>query len=178
MGRLVPNKGQGEVITAFHAYRQLAPHSRLLLVGGEGASLTYRRWLENQIAYWGLQESVELLGQVDQATLNAAYQVATCFVSMSEHEGFGVPLVESFYFDVPVIAYAAAAVPETLGEAGILLQERDPYLTAEVAHLLHSDAALRAAVLARQRARLADYQYENVARRLFSALRQLALDEG
>ncbi len=173
VGRLVPNKAQTEVIAAFHAYKRLAPKARLFLVGEEGASRAYRRWLENQIAYLGLQADVVLVGQVPQAELNGYYQLADCFVSMSEHEGFGVPLVEAMYFDVPVIAYDATAVAETLGGAGVLLRGRDPYLVAEVADLVLRDEGLRQAVIARQRQRLADFAYEKVAARLLAAVRQL-----
>lgn len=91
---------------------------------------------------------------------------------MSEHEGFGVPLVESLHFDLPVIAYAIPAVAETLGEAGIQLAERHPYLVAEIAHLVQSDAALREGVLRRQRQRLVEFAYERVAARLLAAVQR------
>ena len=171
VGRLAPNKGQDALIAAFHAYKRLSPSARLFLVGAEEGSQTYRRWLENQIAFLGLQEDVHLAGQVSQAELHAYYRLASCFISLSEHEGFGVPLVESFYFDVPVIAYDAAAVPETLGGAGILLRERNPFLVAETAYLLEQDPSLREAVLTAQRQRLADFAYEKVAARLLAVVR-------
>lgn len=172
VGRVVPNKGQSELITAFQAYKRLEPAARLLLVGSEGASHTYRRWLENQIAFCGLGADVQLVGQVSQEDMNAYYRLSSCFVSMSEHEGFGVPLVESLYYDLPVIAYAIPAVSETLGEAGIQLTERHPYLIAEIAHLVQSDAALREGVLRRQRLRLAEFAYERVAGRLLAAVQR------
>jgi len=173
VGRLVPNKAQTEVIAAFHAYKRLAPEARLFLVGEEGASRAYRRWLENQIAFLGLQADVALVGQVSQAELNGYYQLADCFVSMSEHEGFGVPLVEAMYFDVPVIAYDATAVAETLGGAGVLLRDRDPYLVAEVTDLVLRDETLRQAIIARQRRRLADFAYEKVSAQLLAAVRHM-----
>lgn len=173
VGRLVPNKAQTEVIAAFHAYKRLAPAARLFLVGEEGASRAYRRWLENQVAFLGLQADVVLVGQVSQAELNGYYQLADCFVSMSEHEGFGVPLVEAMYFDVPVIAYDAAAVSETLGGAGVLLRDRDPYLVAEVVDVVLRDEVLRRAIIARQRQRLADFAYEKVAAQLLAAVQHM-----
>ena len=170
VGRLVPNKRQDEIIVAFHAFRQLVPEARLFLVGTGGSSVTYRRWLENQIAYLGLGSSVHLVGHVSQADVNAYYQIADCFVSMSEHEGFGVPLVESMHFGVPVIAYAAAAVSETMSGAGILIRERHPFLVAEIAYLLREDATLRQAVLASQGRRLAEFSLEANSRRLLDAI--------
>ena len=114
-----------------------------------------------------------LVGQVSQAELNGYYQLADCFVSMSEHEGFGVPLVEAMYFDVPVIAYDATAVAETLGGAGVLLRDRDPYLVAEVTDLVLRDETLRQAIIARQRRRLADFAYEKVSAQLLAAVRHM-----
>ena len=170
VGRLVPNKRQDEIIAAFHAFRKLVPEARLFLVGTEGSSVTYRRWLENQIAYLGLGDSVSLVGHVSQADVNAYYLIADCFVSMSEHEGFGVPLVESMHFGVPVIAYAAAAVSETLGDAGILVEAQHPFLTAEIAYLLREDAALRQEVLEGQRRRLVEFSLQANSRRLLDAI--------
>jgi glycosyltransferase involved in cell wall biosynthesis len=171
VGRLVPNKAQTEIITAFHAFKRLHPTAQLVLVGSAGASVTYFRWLRNQIAFLGLSPAVHLVGHVSQADLNAYYRIADCFVSMSEHEGFGIPLVESLYFDLPVLAYDAAAVGETLGDAGILIRTRDPFLVAELAHLLVTDAAFRNAIQTQQRRRLHDFDLDAVTRRLLESVR-------
>src|SRR5206468_12798670 len=79
------------------------------------------------------------------------------FLCMSEHEGCCVPLLEAMHQRVPIIAYAAAGVPETLGDAGILVHDKDCPLIAEMADLLIEDEALRRRVLHRQRERLADF---------------------
>ena len=79
------------------------------------------------------------------------------FMSMSEHEGFGIPIIESMVFDLPVIAYAAAAVPETLDKAGVLFHEKQYDVIAEMmGHLVHN-SEFRSAVLARQKHRLEAY---------------------
>jgi L-malate glycosyltransferase len=170
VGRLVPNKRQDEVIAAFEAYRRLDPGAQLFLVGTEGTAVAYRRWLENQIAYLGLQDAVHLVGHVSQNDVNAYYRIADLYVSMSEHEGFGVPLIECMYFDVPFIAYAASAVTETAGEAGILMTEQHPYLVAEMAALLRADDELRQAVLRRQRRELARFSLAETGKRLLDAI--------
>ena len=74
-----------------------------------------------------------------------------------EHEGFGVPLVESMLMRVPVVAYRCTAVGDTLGEAGVQFAEKRVAEMAEAAHLLTTDAAVRAAVLAGQDRRLAAF---------------------
>src|SRR5205814_2147392 len=80
--------------------------------------------------------------------LLAYYGAATAFVSLSEHEGFGVPLLESMRFRLPVVAYDAAAIGETVGNAGVLLHERDLAETAEAAAMVGEKTELREAVVA------------------------------
>jgi glycosyltransferase involved in cell wall biosynthesis len=96
---------------------------------------------------------VQFIGHVSRQELIAYYRAADVYVCMSEHEGFGVPLVESMYFDVPVIAYAAAAVPETMGGAGVLVTRKDHAAIAELINLVVRDEHLRARLIAQQRQR-------------------------
>ena len=103
-----------------------------------------------------------LTGHLEHHDLLACYRTARVFVSMSEHEGFGVPLVESMLMRVPIVAYASTAVPYTLGDAGVQFAEKRIDLMAEVAHRLTQDDALRAAVLASQERRLQAFAPEAV----------------
>ncbi|MDP7294616.1 MAG: glycosyltransferase, partial [Vicinamibacterales bacterium] len=96
-------------------------------------------------------------GGVPEADLATFYRTASAYVSLSEHEGFCVPLLEAMAADVPVLAYAATAVPETLGEAGVQFAPKNLEYAAELLGLLVYDDDLRASVLAGQRARLADF---------------------
>jgi glycosyltransferase involved in cell wall biosynthesis len=100
---------------------------------------------------------------VSLAALCAYYREADTFVSLSEHEGFGVPLLEAMKFDLPVVAYDAAAIGETVGDAGVLLHERDLAQAAEAAALVSEDTALRAKLAAAGRKRVADFDTEKIA---------------
>jgi len=86
-------------------------------------------------------------GHVDDDELPGYYGVADALLCLSEHEGYCVPLVEAMSLGVPVIAYAAGAVPETLRGGGLLLREKRPEEVAELLHLVVHDPRLRAAVL-------------------------------
>ena len=77
-------------------------------------------------------KNVELVGAARQDELNAIYKISSLFLCMSEHEGFCIPLIEAMVHDVPVLAYEAAAVPETLDGAGILFREKRFDLIAEM----------------------------------------------
>jgi glycosyltransferase involved in cell wall biosynthesis len=76
-------------------------------------------------------DEVVFTGQVDDDELYAYYRLADVFLCLSEHEGFGVPLQEAMLFGLPVIAYDAGAVRETLRGGGLLLQDKTPELVAE-----------------------------------------------
>ena len=111
---------------------------------------------------------VVFLGHVSHEELLACYEAASVFVSMSEHEGFGVPLVESMLTRVPVIAYASTAVPDTLGGAGLQFTEKRFPEVAEAAHALVTDDALRSVVLSGQDRRLEAFAPSAVERTLRS----------
>jgi len=108
---------------------------------------------------------VTFTGGVSLSELCAYYREADTFISLSEHEGFGVPLLEAMRFDLPVVAYDAAAVGETVDGAAVLLRERDLAAAAEASALVSEDAALRAKLTAAGRRRVADFDTEKVAQR-------------
>jgi glycosyltransferase involved in cell wall biosynthesis len=103
---------------------------------------------------------------VPDEDLAAFYRWADAYVSLSEHEGFCVPLVEAMAADVPVLAYAAGAVPETLGGAGLLFEPKDLELAAEMLGTLVYDRPVRDRVIEGQRRRLADFAPARIERRL------------
>jgi len=156
VGRLAPNKRPDDLIRlASYWKRFVAPDVRLVLVGKPPRRRAYFDALQALAYEEGLTPSeVAFLGHVDHDDLLATYAAADVFVSMSEHEGFGVPLVESMLLRVPVLAYAATAVPFTLGGAGVQFGAKCLAETAETAHALATDGPLRAAVLAGQDRRL------------------------
>jgi glycosyltransferase involved in cell wall biosynthesis len=155
VGRVVPNKRFEDVIRFVQAYRtRYNPRTRLLLVGSYTGFETYRTQLYAFAARLRASD-VHLIGQVSNEELAAFYEIADLFLCASEHEGFCVPLVEAFHMGVPVMAYAAAAVPATMAGGGILYDTRDPEEVASHMHGVLDDDALRDRVLASQDGALA-----------------------
>ena len=143
VGRLAANKAQHDLVKAFAAYRRFHDaDAQLVLVGG-GTDGKYGKTLARFVHGLGLDDAVTITGVVTPEALAAYYEIADVFVSTSEHEGFCVPLVEAMHHRVPIIAYAAAAIPETLGDAGVLLHEKDPCTVAAAVHRVAGDAALQ-----------------------------------
>jgi len=156
VGRVQPNKRQEDLIRLVAYWKRfIDPSVRLLLVGKLPQRGRYYEALQAFFYEEGFTpEEVVFTGHVEHDDLLAYYASARVFVSMSEHEGFGVPLVESMLMNVPILAYRKAAVPFTLGDAGVMFDEKDPAEVAEMAYRLASDTALRASVLAGQQRRL------------------------
>jgi glycosyltransferase involved in cell wall biosynthesis len=175
VGRISPSKAQHDLVKALAAYRRTYdPRARLHLVGGV-SSQAYRDALGRLVADLDLAGAVNFAGSVSQSELTAYYRAADVFVSCSEHEGFCVPLLEAMYHRIPILAYAAGAVPETLGAGGVVLPVKGPALVAAGLHRLVEDAAVRQALAeagkvrleelspARSRARLAAVIEETVS---------------
>ncbi len=157
VGRVVPSKAIEDVIRVFAVYhRAIHPHSRLYIVGSRYLP-SYSAALDALVASFGLESAVVFTGLVSDAELKTYYQAADLYLHASHHEGFCVPLLESMYFGVPILARRAGAVPETLGPSGILFTRLGYEEVAEMAHLLVTDQALRARVVSRQRERLQEY---------------------
>ena len=155
VGRVIPNKKFEDVIRAFHVYRtRYNPRSRLLLVGSYGGFEKYLTMLHGLIARLGTPD-VHFLGHVSNEELTALYDVADLFLCASEHEGFCVPLIESFYKQVPVLAYAATAVPATMDGGGVLYDTKDPFDVARLMAAILDDLDVEEAIVASQDAALA-----------------------
>lgn len=173
VGRVSPNKRFEDLILTFHYLKRLVrPDARLLLVGSAQGMEPYLEFLRALVERLSLSDVV-FTGHVGDSQLVAYYRCASVYLSMSEHEGFGIPLLESMHFGVPVIAYKAAAVPETLGGSGILVTVKDHAAVAELIGLLVEDVHLRSQIIARQRERLRDFLPERVEEHLRSLMKDL-----
>ena len=148
VGRVVPHKNLHHLIEVFaHYTNDYNNHSRLIIVGkgGEGFN-TYAKLLHRVVEQLELTDAVVFTGGASDEVLKAYYLVANAFVTVSEHEGFCVPLVEAMSMKLPITAYAATAIPETLGDAGIVWTERNAMLMAESINRLVRDRAVRKAL--------------------------------
>jgi glycosyltransferase involved in cell wall biosynthesis len=163
VGRVAPNKRQDRIVDVFAAYARRNPAARLVLVGGYGRQELFYIKVAERIAHHGLQGRVHMPGNVPNDHLAACYATARVFLCLSEHEGFGVPLAESMWWDVPVIALRTTAVPETLGPAGILVDpDTDDGEIADMVEVMASDESLRSRTIAVQRRRRLDFLADTV----------------
>ncbi len=166
VGRIAPNKCQHDLVKLLSVYKKMYPEDkiRLILVGSDNGTERYSERIKNYASVAGVEDSFIMTGQVPFKDILAYYKLADCFVSMSEHEGFCVPLVEAMYFDSPIIAYDSSAISETLGGSGILLQSKDMKKAAFALHEVLNDSSLSEKIISNQRERLKDFSYENISK--------------
>jgi glycosyltransferase involved in cell wall biosynthesis len=170
VGQLLPHKGIHDVIAAFARYRERDRGARLYLVGSTAMSAQYTERLHADVDRLGLKNAVTFTGSVPIEALVAYYRGATALLTLSEHEGFCVPLLEAMRSDLPVVAHNAGAIPDTLGDAGILLQDKTPDAVAAALERVIGDKELRRDLIAKGRARLEEFTPERVAERLRDTL--------
>ncbi len=158
VGRVVANKCQHDLVRAFAIYcREFDGDARLLLVG-DISDNDYTGLVRREAARLDLADRVLLLGKLSAQQLKSAFAGAGVFVSLSEHEGFGVPILEAMAAGVPVLAFAAAAIPETMGGAGVLLRSKEPAVVACAVEAIRQDQPLRERLTCRQLQRVRQVQ--------------------
>ncbi len=171
VGRVIPAKKFEDVIKAFYWYKKLYnPDSQLILCGDDRGMERYAAGLFDLTERLKLRD-VHFTGHVEFEALVSLYRLADVYLSMSEHEGFGVPLLEAYHLKVPVAAFAAGAVEETMNGGGVVLRRKDFLRTAALIDRVVSDSGLRARLIAAGSKALEKYSAENVGRLLTEHLK-------
>ena len=168
VSRLAPNKRHDRVFRAFAAYQRECERGARLLCVGTALTPRYAKLMVSLVEASGAR-NVTLAGGLPQDQVNAAYAEASVLLTLSEHEGFCVPLLEAFHFGVPVVAAPAGAVPGVAANAA-LLTDGDVAVTAELLDLAVRDSELREELVRRGRDRLADFSYERTAASVHDAV--------
>jgi glycosyltransferase involved in cell wall biosynthesis len=159
VGRIVGNKCQHELVRAFaHYVHNFGDGDARLVLIGALFDQDYVETVREEARRWSVHDRLVMLGKASDQQLRSAFLGAGVFVSMSEHEGFGVPILEAMAARLPVVGYAAAAVPETMGGAGILLRTKDAQVVAATVQALKSDPELQDRLVERQDVRIRSVQ--------------------
>jgi glycosyltransferase involved in cell wall biosynthesis len=176
VGRIAPNKKiEDHIRLAEHYKRYVDAFYRFIFVGKYDAVPQYHATIRSLMSEFRLlNERFVFTGPVPDEDLATYYRHAAVYISLSEHEGFCAPLLEAMAADVPILAYSAAAVPETLGDAGVQFAPKNFEQAAELLGELTFNDDLRARVVAGQRRRLADFGDARVERELVGALQRVS----
>ncbi|MEA2758548.1 MAG: hypothetical protein QOH65_1161, partial [Methylobacteriaceae bacterium] len=171
VGRISANKGQLHLINFLDQYRDTFEYPLYLtLVGYIKEGDPYASELLKTVERAGLRDQVSIPGHLSEKDLYGHFRAADAYVSFSEHEGFGVPLLEAMAFDVPVVAFEAGAIADTLGGSGIKLKTTEPHELAEQLHRIFSNRSHRREVIRGQRKRLMDFERGAIGAKLIEFL--------
>ncbi|WP_185633554.1 glycosyltransferase [Burkholderia stagnalis] len=177
VGRISPNKGHRGLIEVAAQLRAMSTTPfQFVFVGGYGEGELYYRELRELIDELQLNEIVRFAGKVSDADLYGWYRAASVFLCLSDHEGFGVPLIEAMTFDVPVIAYASSNIESTLGGSGMLIHDNHPQAVAALVRAISEDRALRRALIVEQRKRVRHFERPSLLDQLQHFLREQGID--
>lgn len=168
VGRIAPNKRiEDHIRLAEHYKRYVDASYRFVFVGRYDGVPRYYAMVRALLAEYEMPpERFVFAGPVPDAELAAYYRSASVYISLSEHEGFCAPLVEAMAMEVPVLAYASTAVPDTLGGAGLQFSPKDLEYAAELLGILAFDERVRDPILEGQRRRLAHFSEMALLQRL------------
>lgn len=173
VGRCAPNKAIEDLLHAFHYFQKyVEPNSQLIHVGSAAGVEEYLAMMKARSKELGLHD-VLFAGPIPQDQLNAHYEMADLFLCMSEHEGFGIPLIEAMYKGLPVLAYDCTAVGDTMGGAGVLTKEKHWDEIAEMMGQLIHNQSLRTSVISEQNERIKRYTTRDLEQELKNHLSPL-----
>jgi glycosyltransferase involved in cell wall biosynthesis len=175
VGRIAPNKKiEDHIRLAEHYKRYVDAECRFIFVGRYDGVPRYYATVRALIErYRMLPDRFIFTGPVPDEDLATYYRMADAYVSLSEHEGFCVPLLEAMAADVPILAYSSTAVTDTLGGAGVEFFPKDLEFGAEILGSLVFDDDVRTRVIEGQRRRLQDFGDDRTARELDRWLREI-----
>jgi len=172
VGRIVPHKKIEDVLKIFAFYQCINNNSKLFLIGKFDESDSYFLWLKNIIKNIDLKNII-FINDVSDEKLASYYENADIYLSMSEHEGFCIPLVESMFHHVPIVAFDAGAVHETLDHSGILIQEKNYEEIAEIIHLINEDKTLKEKLIKNQNKRLENLDLRTTSSEFLRQIKKL-----
>jgi glycosyltransferase involved in cell wall biosynthesis len=173
VGRIIPNKKVEDVIKIFHLYQEhFYADSRLFVVGEYRGFERYLSALHNLAAKLGIK-NLHFTGHIPDDELISYFKLAHLYLHMSEHEGFCAPVPESFYLDIPVVAFNAGAVKETMNNGGILVNRKDYIRIAALMDHILTDALLKKKILATQQEALKKYFKNETGKILLKYLKDL-----
>ena len=161
VGRMVPHKRVEDIVSAFVYYKKYYNENAVLNLIGSNGPEEYMQPLKAYIKSLKI-EGLNLLGHVSDCELERYYQTADLYVSMSEYEGFCLPIIEAMLYEIPVLAYNAAAVADTLGKGGILWDKKSPIYLASIMNYMIENKSIREEIINNQKEELEKYSKEKV----------------
>jgi glycosyltransferase involved in cell wall biosynthesis len=172
VGRVVSNKMQHQLIDLAYALKNMGMKNFKIHIIGGASEPKYMKFLKSYSKDLGLSKEINITGKVSDEDLTSYYHLADLYISISEHEGFGMPLVEAMKYDIPVLAYNAGGTATTIPKEG-LLEKKAPSYVAKQIFKLQQDPYFRVDLVKKQKEKLDSFSYENTKKKLIDYLNHL-----
>ena len=170
VGTIQPRKNVLYILDGFAKVAQQIPHN-LILAGAPGES---SQAVQQKIEELGLQKRVLLLGYISDEQRHNLYQHADIFVYPSKYEGFGLVLLEAMSYGIPVITANNSSMPETAGNAAVLVDENNSESLAEAILAIHNDPLYRKQLIEKGNKRIEHFTWESCAQEMLNIYFQAA----
>jgi len=174
VGRVVQNKCQHQLIDVMFQLKQKnITNIKLFIVGGISQQ-AYFDYLIQYAFHLGLKSEVVITNKVSDEDLVAYYKLADLYLSLSEHEGFGMPFIEAMKYDIPILTYNAGGIASTVVQES-LLEKKAPDFIADQIIRLQNDPFFRVDLLQKQKKHLRSFSVENIKNSLIEYLNSLEI---
>lgn len=171
VGQLFPHKRIDIVLQTFAELLARGRPDATLVLAGASRLTSYHRAVNQLVVDLGLVGRVVITGSIGQHAMSAHYRTADVLLTASDHEGFCVPLVEAMTFDIPIVARGCGAIPETAGNAAVVLDPgRSAAGIAIAIDAVLDNRAAADALRRRGRLRASNFTLERQRRRFLEAL--------
>ena len=170
-----PHKRHRDLVAALGLLRHRFPDLSVVLTGRPGPETAA---LASQASSLGVADRVHDRGRVDEAELDALYRAATALVFPSAYEGFGIPVLEAMARGCPVIAADTTAIPEVVGDAGLLVPVGQPDAVAAAVARVIDEPGLAEQLIRAGHGRVAIYSWDRTGSLLTDCYRQAVRQAG
>jgi len=161
VGRRSPNKKIEDIIKVFAYFKIFNPNSKLFVLGGSWSVERYANTLNHLLDLLHIRDDVIFINELTDEELATYYKISDVFLCMSEHEGFCIPLIESAYFGIPIVAYNSTAVADTLGGTGILVNHKRYPEISQMIELIIKNPQFKESIICDQKERLKFFNEKN-----------------
>ncbi|MDY0116725.1 MAG: glycosyltransferase [Sulfurimonadaceae bacterium] len=174
VGRIIQNKSQHQLIEIAYELKLRGIENFKVIIIGSNHYSDYLNYMKRNIKLLGLENSVHISEHISDEELNSYYRCASLYLSMSEHEGFGMPLVEAMSYNIPVLAYNTTAITTTVPKCSHLDFKNVDYVANRVIQIMN-DEDLRISMIKEQKDYLNNFKYEKLQRDLQNYLQDLGI---
>ena len=176
VGSLHPRKNITNLLKAFDDFRETTKGDVKMLIAGK--AYWWNAEMEKEYKKIIHKEDIIFTGRVDTSTLKNLLASSFAVTYVSLFEGFGIPIVEAMYSDVPVITSNTSSMPEVGGNAALYADPKDHLSISSVMKQLWNDENLRKTLIENARIKRTEFSWDKTADKLWKSIEKASIEAG